>query len=82
MKPTWQTDDGSQRLYLGDCLTVLSRLEAGSVQCCITSPPYFALRSYLPKDHADKGLEIGSEPTPEAFIATINWMRCKLHGRI
>jgi len=46
-------------------------MPSGIVQCCVTSPPYFALRSYLPKDHPDKAKEIGSEPTPEAFIQTM-----------
>lgn len=30
--------------------------------------PFLALRSYLPADHPDKALEMGSEPTPGAFI--------------
>ena len=30
----------------GDCLDVLPTLEAGSVHTCVTSPPYFGLRSY------------------------------------
>lgn len=34
----------------------------------MTSPPFLALRSYLPADHPDKGKEIGSEPTPGEFI--------------
>jgi hypothetical protein len=37
---TWQTEDGSVRLYLADCLDVLPTLEAGSVDCVVTSPPY------------------------------------------
>ena len=60
-----------QRLICGDCLTILPTLEERSAHCVVTSPPYFALRSYLPKDHPDKGKEIGSEPTPEAFIETM-----------
>ena len=32
----------------GDCRAVLPTLDAGSVQCCVTSPPYYGLRSYLP----------------------------------
>lgn len=55
----------------GDCLEELRKLPENSVHVCVTSPPYFALRSYLPKDHPDKAKEIGSEPTPEAFIATM-----------
>lgn len=40
MQPTWQTDDGSVQLYLGDCLDVLPTLEAGSVDAVVTDPPY------------------------------------------
>jgi DNA modification methylase len=35
-------------LILGDCIEVLKTLPAESVNCCVTSPPYFGLRSYLP----------------------------------
>jgi DNA modification methylase len=40
----------------------MSRLTAGSIHCCITSPPYFGLRDY--------GMEgqIGMEETPEYFV--------------
>ena len=31
---------------VGDCREVLADLEAGSVQCCVTSPPYWGLRDY------------------------------------
>jgi DNA modification methylase len=40
MQPTWQTSDGSVRLYLGDCLEVLPTLEAGSVDAVVTDPPW------------------------------------------
>ncbi len=40
MKPTWQTDDGSVRLFHGDCLDVLPTLEAGSIDAVVTDPPY------------------------------------------
>jgi DNA modification methylase len=33
-------------VYHGDCTAVLPTLAAGSVQCCVTSPPYFGLRAY------------------------------------
>lgn len=47
----------------GDCLDVLKTLDAESVQCCVTSPPYFGLR-----DYGSDG-QIGLEPTPAAFVA-------------
>ena len=34
------------KLYHGDCLQVLGRLEAESVHCVVTSPPYWGLRDY------------------------------------
>src|SRR5690606_15276081 len=36
MKPTWQTDDGSVQLYLGDCLEILPHL--GPVDAVVTDP--------------------------------------------
>ena len=44
-------------------------IEPGSVQTCVTSPPYFGLRSYLPNEHPDKALEIGPEETPDEYVA-------------
>ena len=54
-----------------DALTALKALPSESVQVCITSPPYAFLRSYLPADHPDKAHEIGSEPTPDAYVAAL-----------
>lgn len=59
------------RVIQGDVFTVLPTLERGSVDVCVTSPPYWKLRSYLPKDHPLKALELGSEPTPAAFVANL-----------
>lgn len=53
----------SATLLTGDCRTILPTLPDGSVQCCITSPPYFGLRDY---GHA---AQIGLEPTPDAYVA-------------
>src|SRR5271165_2862548 len=33
-------------ILTGDCMDVLPTLEAQSVQCCVTSPPYWGLRDY------------------------------------
>lgn len=59
------------RLLQGDCRLVLKTLADDSVHCCVTSPPYWGLRSYLPADHPDKHLEIGSEPTLGAWVQTM-----------
>ena len=56
-------------VLVGDCREMLAFIPDDLVQCCVTSPPYFGLRSYLPDGHPDKGLEVGAETTPEAYIA-------------
>ncbi len=50
----------------GDCLATLRTLTTGSAQCCVTSPPYYGLRSY---DGGDA--EIGKEETPAAYVARL-----------
>ena len=52
----------------GDCRDILRALPERSVQCIVTSPPYYGLRSYLPDGHADKAAEIGLEKSPEEYI--------------
>lgn len=53
---------------IGDALETLRTLPADSVDLVVTSPPFLALRSYLPADHPDKAKEMGSEGTPGAFL--------------
>ena len=50
-----------------DCMDGLRQMEAESVNCCVTSPPYFGLRSYTDNDPN----EIGKEETPDAFVAKL-----------
>jgi DNA modification methylase len=56
---------GDAALYQGDCLAVLASLPDQSVQCCVTSPPYFGLRDY---GHAE---QIGLEPSPAEYVAKL-----------
>lgn len=49
----------------GDALAVLRTLPEGSVQTCITSPPYWGLR-----DYGVTG-QLGLEPTPEAYVVRL-----------
>ena len=53
------------QLLHGDCRQVLTTLPAESVNCCVTSPPYFGLRDY--------GVDgqIGLEQTPDAYVAEL-----------
>ena len=51
------------KLHLGNCLDHLEFMPDNSVNCCVTSPPYFGLRDY--------GVDgqIGLEQTPEEYVA-------------
>ncbi len=51
------------RVLTGDCRAVLPTLDAESVQCCVTSPPYFGLRDY------GVAGQIGLEQSPDAYVA-------------
>jgi site-specific DNA-methyltransferase (cytosine-N4-specific) len=53
---------GESVIYQGDALYVLQRLPSASVQCVVTSPPYWGLRDYDVPD------QIGLEPTLPQFI--------------
>ena len=56
--------DTATTLFQGDALSVLREMEAGSVHCVVTSPPYWALRAY----HAGHQ-ELGSEATIGEYLA-------------
>ena len=49
-------------IHSGDAVAVLQTLPSESVNCCITSPPYFGLRDYSVDG------QIGLEETPEQYI--------------
>ena len=53
------------QILVGDALAKLRELPNESVQCCVTSPPYFGLR-----DYGNDG-QIGLEPTPDEYVAKI-----------
>jgi len=52
-------------IFTGDCRNVLRNLADNSVNCCVTSPPYYGLRDY--------GVDgqIGLERKPEEFVAEL-----------
>ena len=55
----------SDTIFCGDALDVLRTLPDNFVHCCITSPPYYALRDY--------GVDgqIGREDTPAQYVARL-----------
>lgn len=53
------------RIIRGDALEVLKTLPDESINCCVTSPPYFGLRDYgVPG-------QMGLEDAPEAYITRL-----------
>jgi len=53
----------SVTILQGDCIEMMRTMEAQSVNCCVTSPPYFGLR-----DYGCDG-QLGLEATPEEYVA-------------
>ena len=51
------------RVIVGDCIESMRGMSDQSINCCVTSPPYFGLRDY--------GVDgqIGLEQTPEEYVA-------------
>lgn len=52
----------SYTLHQGDALTVLRALPDASVQCCVTSPPYWRMRDYQCRG------QLGLEPTIDEYL--------------
>lgn len=53
-------------IYQGDCRKLIRKLPDNSVDCIITSPPYFALRDY---EHEG---QIGLEATDKAYVRELD----------
>ena len=52
----------SWKVLQGDVLDKLAEIKDGTIQCCVTSPPYWGLRDYgVPG-------QLGLEPTPEEYV--------------
>jgi len=52
-------------IYCGDSLDVLKSMADESVDCCITSPPYWGLRDY------GRDGQLGLEKTPEEYVTNM-----------
>lgn len=59
------TKEPKYEIFVGDCIESMRKMQDQSVNCCVTSPPYFGLRDY--------GVDgqIGLEPTPDEFVAAL-----------
>jgi len=64
MSTPYYSDD-AVTLHHGKAVAVLPALDAGSVACCVTSPPYYGLRDY--------GVDgqLGAEPSPAEYVAAL-----------
>ena len=58
-------------ILIGDARNTLKELSDSSVNCIVTSPPYYGLRSYIDNDSPDKQYEVGIETTPEKYIESL-----------
>ena len=58
-------NDSVASVMVGDCLASLATLPDASINCCVTSPPYYGLRDY--------GVvgQIGLEESPDAYVARL-----------
>lgn len=55
------SEDNAVSVLVGDSRYMLSNIKSQSVQCCITSAPYWG-------DHYDDDTQIGAEPSPDEYI--------------
>jgi DNA modification methylase len=54
------------KILEGNCIEQLKSLPDESVNCCITSPPYWGLR-----DYGTGSMQIGLEHTPDSYVQNI-----------
>jgi DNA modification methylase len=53
------------KIYNENCLIGMKKLPEQSINCCVTSPPYYGLRDYGNDE------QIGLEETPEHYVQTM-----------
>lgn len=61
-EPYWSQEQAV--IYHGDAHDVLTQMPAGSVDCIVTSPPYWGLRHYCDGQY-------GQESTPEEYVENL-----------
>lgn len=52
----------TRNIFVGDCLEIIRMMPDESIDCVVTSPPYFGLRDYGVEGQA------GLEPTPSEYV--------------
>lgn len=71
--PTPYFRSGSATLYSGDAADVMATLEYNSVDCVITSPPYYGQRDY--RVDGQIGLETNPQVYVDKLVATLGYCR-------
>ncbi len=69
-------EDDTVTLYHGDALDAARSMRPGSVDCIVTSPPYYDQR-----DYGEDG-QYGLEDTPEEYIEVLRAVFCELLDRV
>src|SRR4051812_43033827 len=64
-RPCEPAGSPGSRIVVGDALGVLQGLPSESIQCCVTSPPYWGLRDYSIDD------QIGAEPVLAEYVSNL-----------
>ena len=59
--------DGDMTIVCGDCRDVMASMPERSVECCVTSPPYFGCRTYDGQGEDS----IGAEDSPQAYVSRL-----------
>ena len=61
------------KIYCGNALDVVKSMPDGSVNCCVTSPPYYGLRDY--------GIygQIGQEASPDEYVEKLTGVFSEIH---
>ena len=52
----------TEKIYQGNCIEVLKDFPDESIDCVVTSPPYWGLRNYQEEE------QLGLEETPKEFV--------------
>lgn len=66
MKSLFQTENCE--IFLGDCLSIMKELPCESINCIVTSPPYWGMRIY---DNHENVNEVGNETDYKDYIAKL-----------
>lgn len=66
-------DMEKNRIINGDSLSVLKQMPDCCIDCCVTSPPYYALR-----DYGVQG-QIGLEESPEKYVERLTDVFMEVH---